>query len=267
MHMPVYTDDLGRRVDIPLKPQRIVSVVPSQTELLYDLGLDQEVAGITKFCVHPAQWFRNKTRIGGTKKLDLEKIISLQPDLVIANKEENVQEQVEALAQHCPVWVSDVNNLEQALQMIESIGQITGKVPEATSLKTHIEQAFASLKNTTSYPLSRVCYLIWKDPYMTVGGDTFISHLLQQAGFENLYRHQTRYPILELSDLQQLDGELLLLSSEPYPFAQKHLAELQALLPQTKIALVDGEMFSWYGSRLQRAPAYFRRLQQQLAAV
>jgi ABC-type Fe3+-hydroxamate transport system substrate-binding protein len=265
--MPLFTDSLGRKVEIPLKPQRIISLVPSQTELLYHLGLEEEVIGITKFCIHPMHWFRNKTRIGGTKNLDIEKIKNLQPHLVIANKEENTQEQIETLQQWFPVWVSDVNNLEDALEMIVTIGTITGKKEKATSLKTHIEQEFKSLQRTTFLTAPKVCYLIWKDPYMTVGGDTFISNMLQWAGFDNLYSQASRYPQLSVNDLQSLNCELLLLSSEPYPFKQKHIDELQAQLPHTKIALVDGEMFSWYGSRLQWAPTYFRQLRAQLQAV
>jgi ABC-type Fe3+-hydroxamate transport system substrate-binding protein len=265
--MPVFTDGLGREVQIPSNPKRIISVVPSQTELLYHFGLEEKVIGITKFCIHPKHWFSTKTRIGGTKNLLLEKIKSLQPDLVIANKEENVQEQIEALAQWYPVWVSDVNKLEDALTMIATIGAITGTAEKATSLKTHIAQAFQSLQTTALEVLPKTVYLIWKDPFMTVGGDTFIHNMLQCAGFNNLFVHKSRYPQTSLQEIQAMNCELLFLSSEPYPFRQKHIDELQAHLPHTKIILVDGEMFSWYGSRLQWAPVYFRELNVQLQAV
>jgi ABC-type Fe3+-hydroxamate transport system substrate-binding protein len=265
--MHLFTDDLGRKVQIPLKPQRIISVVPSQTELLYHLGLEEEVIGITKFCIHPAHWFSSKTRVGGTKNLHLEKIKSLQPDLIIANKEENVQEQIEAMAQLFPVWVSDVNNLEDALNMIATLGAITGKEEKATSLKTHIEKAFDNISIPPVDRKPKTIYLIWKDPYMTVGGDTFINNMLQWAGFDNLFSHLSRYPQTSIQEIQSLNCEVLLLSSEPYPFKQKHLEELKALLPGTSIWLADGEMFSWYGSRLQWAPSYFKQLKAQLQAV
>ncbi len=116
--MPIFTDQTGREVSIPSHPQRIISLVPSQTELLFDLGLEEQVAGITKFCVHPEKWFRSKTRIGGTKNIKSALIHQLQPDLIIANKEENVKEQVEELAAHYPVWVSDIHDLQSALDMI-----------------------------------------------------------------------------------------------------------------------------------------------------
>ena len=265
--MPVYTDQLHRTVIIPNTPKRIISLVPSQTELLYDLGLEEEVVGITKFCIHPTIWFRNKTRVGGTKTVNLDVIRALQPDLIIANKEENIKEQVEALAHDFPVWISDVNNLEEALDMIKQIGSITNKKEAAEAISQRIEDAFTNLKSQVSNQRLRTAYLIWKDPYMTVGGDTFIHHMLSHAGFDNLYTSQQRYPETTVAELQALNCELLLLSSEPYPFKQKHIEELQALLPNTMILLVDGEAFSWYGSRLLYTPAYIEQLQKAIATL
>jgi len=265
--MPVYTDQLHRTVIIPNTPKRIISLVPSQTELLYDLGLEEEVVGITKFCIHPTIWFRNKTRVGGTKTVNLDIIRTLQPDLIIANKEENIKEQVEALAHDFPVWISDVNNLEEALDMIKQIGSITNKKEAAEAISQRIEDAFTNLKSQVSNQRLRTAYLIWKDPYMTVGGDTFIHHMLSHAGFDNLYTSQQRYPETTVAELQALNCELLLLSSEPYPFKQKHIEELQALLPNTMILLVDGEAFSWYGSRLLYTPAYIEQLQKAIATL
>lgn len=263
--MPLYTDQLNRTVNIPFPPKRIISLVPSQTELLSCLSLEKDVVGITKFCVHPEEWFRTKTRIGGTKNVDLEKITSLQPDLIIANKEENVKDDVEALAASFPVWVSDVNDLQDALSMIVSLGKVTGREDTAQQLATNIKTAFAQLKTPSKNP--RTAYLIWKDPYMTVGGDTFIHSLLEAAGFGNVFEEKTRYPIITIKELQATNCELLLLSSEPYPFKEKHIAELREQLPAAKILLVDGEMFSWYGSRLLHAPAYFAALQKQIALM
>jgi ABC-type Fe3+-hydroxamate transport system substrate-binding protein len=297
--MPLYTDQLGRWVEVPSTPQRIVSVVPSQTELLYDLGLDQEVRGITKFCVHPEQWFRAKTRVGGTKQLHLDKIRDLKPDLILANKEENVKAQIEELSNDFPVWISDVNDLQTALEMIQTVGKITNKEKGAEGLIARIKANFSLLADFIHRPTStnesmsgklqkeqprtsnlkppsaaerlpqvqRTAYLIWKDPYMTIGGDTFIHDMLHQAGFENIFAGRSRYPETSIEELQAADCRLLLLSSEPYPFQQKHIDELQVLLPNTKILLVDGELFSWYGSRLEKAPAYFQQLQQQIQAL
>jgi ABC-type Fe3+-hydroxamate transport system substrate-binding protein len=257
--MALFTDQMHRTVEIKRSPQRIVSLVPSQTELLHHLGLEEEVIGITKFCIHPENWFRQKQRIGGTKNLQVEKIKQLQPDLIIANKEENVQEQVEELAHHFPVWISDVNTLDEACNMIKGIGDITSKTKEAKRLVTNIRTAFSQLPAQQHKP--RTAYFIWKDPYMTIGGDTFINDLLERAGFTNIFQQRHRYPAVTTGELLAANCEVLLLSSEPYPFRQKHVTELQLLLPHTKILLADGEMFSWYGSRLLQAPGYFQSLQ------
>ena len=264
--MPAFIDQIGRIINLPKRPERIVSLVPSQTELLAHLGLEEEVVGITKFCIHPNEWYRSKTRIGGTKNINLQKIRAINPDLIIANKEENVREQIEELAKEFPVWVSDVNTLEEAYSMIKAIGTITGKEEKAVTLAKEIESQFCQLL-TNNYQSPTCCYLIWKDPFMTVGGDTFINEMLAQAGFNNIYKNKKRYPPLTTGQLQTANCQLLLLSSEPYPFQQKHIDDLQTHLPQTKIILVDGEMFSWYGSRLLYAPAYFRALQTQVAAM
>jgi ABC-type Fe3+-hydroxamate transport system substrate-binding protein len=260
--MALFTDQLHRTIDLSRIPQRIVSLVPSQTELLYSLGLDGEVAGITKFCVHPESWFRSKPRIGGTKNVHIDNVHSLQPDLIIANKEENVKEQVEALAAHYPVWISDVNNLEDACAMIKSVGDMTGTAQKATALITAIQAGFQQLNPLT--PALRTAYLIWKNPYMTIGNDTFIHYMLSRCGLQNVFSDRTRYPAITVAELQAVHCEVLLLSSEPYPFKQQHIDELQEELPHTKIMLADGEMFSWYGSRLLHAPEYFDSLMKHI---
>ena len=243
-------------------PSRIISLVPSQTELLYYLGLTNQVIGITKFCVHPKEWHQTKTRIGGTKTLNIESIKSLNPDLVIANKEENVREQIEDVAKDFPVWVSDVNTLEDAYRMIADVGRLVQEEAAAEMLVQKVKAAFVPLQTTNDK--LQTAYLIWKDPYMTVGGDTFINDMLTKAGFENVFADRQRYPVITIEELLTANCELLLLSSEPYPFKQKHIEELQVHLPHTRIILVDGEIFSWYGSRLLLVPSYFKRLQEQL---
>ena len=241
-------------------PKRIISLVPSQTELLHFLWLEEETIGITKFCIYPPEWFGTKTRIGGTKTINIEKINSLDADLIIANKEENVREQVELLAENFPVWVTEVSNLNTSLKMISDIGELTGKQAEADNLKLKINIEFDYLEEAVwkfvERPL-RAAYLIWKDPYLTVGGDTFINDMMKSAGFQNIYDTLDRYPEVNFTSLKQQNCEVLLLSSEPFPFSKKHVADLQRQLPGVKIILVNGAMFSWYGSRLLEAPAYF----------
>ena len=260
--MVTLTDQLGRLVTITGIPKRIISLVPSQTELLYDLGLNNEVVGITKFCVRPDSWFESKVKIGGTKSLYTATIKMMVPDLILANKEENTKEQIDDLVKDYPVWISDINTLDDACSMIRDIGEITAHTNEATAIVNKINENF--LRLIPFKQIQRTCYLIWRDPYMTVGGDTFINHLLNRAGFKNIFENQQRYPEISIQQLVDQNCQLLLLSSEPFPFKEKHIPELQQQLPFTKIALVDGEMFSWYGSRLMHAPAYFSLLVQSL---
>jgi ABC-type Fe3+-hydroxamate transport system substrate-binding protein len=255
--MPVFYDQLNRAVSVPAFPKRIISIVPSQTELLFYMGLDAEIAGITKFCIHPANKVSQVPKIGGTKQLNLDAIHQLRPDLIIANKEENEQGQVEELMKHYPVWISDIHDLPGALQMISGIGTITNRVEEASKLNTIVQQRFDELKKPAI--ITRTAYLIWRKPYMAAGRGTFIDSMLQLCGFDNVFG-QTRYPEISAEALVAANPELLLLSSEPYPFAEKHVAEFKALLPNTRVLLVDGETFSWYGSRLLEAPAYFAGL-------
>lgn len=248
-------------------PKRIASLVPSQTELLFSLGLDEEVIGITKFCIHPEKWFETKTRIGGTKNLNLEKIIALSPDLIIANKEENIKESIEELSKIFPVWVSDIANFKDSIKMIKDIGQLVGKEKDAIFLSNEIQGQFSlmehNLKSKNHFPVNS-CYLIWKDPYMTIGGDTFINDILEKAGFKNAFADSFRYPEITIEDIRQLNCEVIMLSSEPFPFTQLHIKELKAQLPEAKIILVNGELFSWYGSRLLKAPGYFKTLLQNV---
>ncbi len=240
---------------------RIVSLVPSITELLYSLGLEEEVVGITKFCVHPQAWFRTKTRIGGTKNIQTEKISALSPDLIIANKEENIREQVEPLQRDYNVMLTDVNDFSQALDMITQVGRATGKDRESEALAGEIKKAFSPLRDGTG---KTAAYLIWKEPWMTVGGDTFIHAMMQYAGFENIFADRLRYPETNLEEIEKLKPEWVLLSSEPFPFKESHARQLQNVFSHSKILLVDGEMFGWYGSRMLHAATYFRELRNQL---
>lgn len=257
----------GNLFFLPSPPRRIISIVPSQTEFLFDLGLSDEVVGITKFCVHPQQWFHSKTRVGGTKQLNLPLIESLQPDLVIAGKEENVKEQVEAIAAFCPVWCSDIATLADAYDMMTTISSLTGNESRAAEIIQTIQNEFADLPKANTKV--KAAYLIWQNPYMTIGGDTFIHTMMEAAGFENVFAHRTRYPSISMQELINAGAEVILFSSEPFPFNEKHLhlfrqeyKQLNPSIPHLKI--VDGELFSWYGSRLIHAANYFRKLKESL---
>lgn len=256
MHKQIVRDQMGYDVEAPIRPQAIVSLVPSQTELLFDLGLEKQIKGVTKFCIHPHDKVTELPKIGGTKNFNFDAIDAINPDLIIGNKEENYQEGITKLKEKYPVWMSDINTLDGALTMISEIGKITGKQLEASTLGNAIKSGFAGLKPKEA---KRTLYFIWRKPYMVAGKETFIDEMLTKIGLKNIVT-DSRYPELSLSEIKKLDPELILLSSEPYPFKAKHFAELAALCPLADIRIVDGEMFSWYGSRLLKAPAYLNSL-------
>lgn len=260
-----FTDQLARVVSLNYPPKRIVSLVPSQTELLFELGLNEQVVGITKFCIHPAAQFQKKTKVGGTKKLNIELIRSLQPDLIIGNREENTREDIELLAAEFPVWMSEVDTLEAAMDTITQIGELVDREPEAAYLNFLIKAGFTDLQTLALEQGidKKVAYLIWKNPYMLAGRDTFINDILVKNGLTNSIV-ESRYPEMDLEELKVLNPELILLSSEPYPFREKHVEELKMAIPKAKVMLVDGEMFSWYGSRLVKAVQYLFQLQKEL---
>lgn len=259
-----FTDQMGHEVKLAARPKRIISLVPSQTELLHDLGLGDEVVGITKFCIHPEEWFRNKTRVGGTKQYDFDKIELLDPDLIIGNKEENDETQIRELQKQYPVWMSDIHNTDEALQMIRKIGVLVGKEESAAAISNEISSEFNRMESEmSSLPFLDVAYMIWRNPYMGAGHNTFIDSILQRLRLRNVF-NEGRYPETTLQELQKLSPKVVLLSSEPYPFKDQHIAEIKAVLPSSQIVLVDGEMFSWYGSRLLLAPKYFRQISAEI---
>jgi len=253
------SDQIGRELFLKETPQRIISLVPSITELLYDLKLDEHVVGITKFCIHPSAWFKSKTRVGGTKNPNLDRIQALNPDLIIANKEENRKPDIEQLSKFFPVWVSDVNDIQQAFELIVSIGDITNKKVYAEQMLTELKASFFDI-NLKAQNIS-IAYIIWKEPWMSVSKQTFIHSMLNLCGFQNVFSNAgERYPETSIEELKLLKPEYIFLSSEPFPFNEKHVIELKKQLTHSKIILVDGEIFSWYGSRLLKAKNYFEKI-------
>lgn len=252
-------DQMGFMINVPEEPMRMVSLVPSQTELLCDLGMEQRLYGITKFCIHPEEVVSQKTKVGGTKTFHIEAIKVLNPDLIIANKEENDEELILKLKQHFPVWISDVRNLDQCRKMIGEVGELVGKKNEAAYILEKVESGFANLPKPRRKV--RTAYLIWRKPYMSVNADTFIHDIMDRCGMENVFAGRNgRYPEITDDDLTAAKPELILLSTEPYPFSEKHFEEIEKILPDTSVVLADGEMFSWYGSRMMFAPVYLEKL-------
>jgi ABC-type Fe3+-hydroxamate transport system substrate-binding protein len=262
----IFTDQLARNIEVSFPPQKIVSLVPSQTELLFDLNLKPFISAITKFCIHPKELVVNKEIVGGTKTIHLDKLASIKPDLIIANKEENTRSEIEEIAKEFPVWISDIKNLEDALIMIKSVGALTNTEVHANEIADAITARFDGLR--PMHKLLKAVYLIWRKPYMSVNRHTFIHDMLQRSGFTNLCAEvNERYPEISESALVALNPDVVLLSSEPYPFAEKHIKELSQILPNCRIELVDGELFSWYGTRLLYSPDYFKKLGERLSNV
>lgn len=246
----------------PAMGMRVISLVPSITELLAELGLDEEVVGVTRFCVRPQGWRARKAIVGGTKNVRIERVEALRPDLVIANREENVREQVEALAAFTSVHLTDVATVDDGLAMMREVGQLVGRPGAAAALAGAIEAAFERLGPREPLPAA---YLIWRNPYMAAGGGTFISDVMGRAGFRNVFAASDRYPEVTPAMLAEAGDAAILLSSEPFPFRRRHASELAQILPETKIELVDGQLFSWYGSRMRHMPGYLSRLRAALA--
>jgi ABC-type Fe3+-hydroxamate transport system substrate-binding protein len=260
--MKILIDQLGTSHSFETSPKRIISLVPSQTELLFDLGQEAKIVGITKFCVHPYHFKSTKKVIGGTKKVHFEKIRLLQPDLIIANKEENTKEIVEELSKICPVWVTNIITFEDNLQMISDFGQLLNCRTEAQKWMDKINFAYQDFQAfIKDKPLRKVAYFIWAKPYMVAGSDNFINELLKLNNFRNIYDNKGRYPEIELNKMQsEGNPDLILLSSEPFPFKEEHALEIGQFTDQAQTVFVDGEMFSWYGSRILKAFDYFKLL-------
>lgn len=233
---------------------RIISLVPSLTELLIDLGLKDQLVGRTRFCVHPKNEVKDIPIMGGTKNPRLDKIKTAKPDYIVANKEENRKEHIEELRQDFEVNLTDIASIEDALITIHELGKKLQAAEEAGKLIKSINEAMEEIPDE---PPLRTAYFIWKDPWMTVGADSYIHNVMQHWNLKNVFGDQNRYPKVNFYDLAEKDPELILLSSEPFPFKDKHLAEFEEAFPNTRTLLVEGEWFSWYGSHMLHS---FKRL-------
>lgn len=256
-----FKDQIGRVLDINTTPKRIVSLVPSQTELLYDLGLEASVIGITKFCVHPKHFKKDKTSVGGTKQVNFKKIASLNPDIILCNKEENTLEMISQLEVIAPVHISDIYTIKDCLELIIMYGNLFHVEKKAIDLVKTIQIQLDEFNDfILKKSILKTAYFIWKNPWMVAAKHTFIDEMLALNRFDNDYSNLERYPEINLKPNPNVD--LVLLSSEPYPFKEKHIKELKMFFPNAHLCLVDGEAFSWYGSRLIKAFEYFKQLHQ-----
>jgi ABC-type Fe3+-hydroxamate transport system substrate-binding protein len=246
---------------MPTDKKSIISLVPSLTKLVIDLGIGDQLVGRTRFCVHPKDKVKDIPIVGGTKNPRLDKIYDIDPDYIIANKEENRPEDIKALMHDFEVNVTDIATIEDALITIHELGQVLGKENRANKLIEEIQQL---LNNRPDEPELRTAYMIWKDPWMTVGHDTYIHDVLEHWNLTNVFGAQSRYPKVNPEDLKKHHPDLILLSSEPYPFKEKHLNQVQEFCPAARVLLVEGEWFSWYGSHMKHA---FARLNMWRKAI
>lgn len=261
----IIKDQIQRTIKLEKTPKRIVSLVPSQTELLVDLGLEDSIVGVTKFCVHPNHLRKSKTIVGGTKNVHFKKIKALQPDIILCNKEENTKEIVEACEQIATTHVSNIFTIQDNIELIKQYGMIFNCHEKSEAISKAIKTESQTFQNyIQNHKQLKVAYFIWKNPWMASGSNTFINHLLDINNYQNVFASKERYPEVILEQLQEENPEVIFLSSEPFPFKEKHLQELQQEFPNSRIILVDGEMFSWYGSRLIKAFDYFKKLRERL---
>ncbi len=262
------TDQIKIRHNFQEIPVRIISLVPSQTELLFDLGLENYIVGITKFCVHPIHFLKEKKQVGGTKNPNFEKIMALNPDIIICNKEENSKEIIEECSKICTTWTTNIITIEDNFEMIQDFGQIFNLQENAKLLNEKLSFALSDFKTfIKEKQIKKVAYFIWKNPYMVVGSDNYINEMLRLNNFENVFENNNfesnRYPEIQIESLENENLDMIFLSSEPFPFKEKDKIEILNF-SNSEIEIVDGEMFSWHGSRLLLAFEYFKSLHKNL---
>lgn len=264
--MNIIKDQLGREFSVSKNPKRIISLVPSQTELLCDLNLENELVGITKFCVHPYHLKSTKTIVGGTKKVNFDKIKALNPDFILCNKEENTYDSLPELEKIAPTYFSDITTIEDSVNLILSLGTILNRRTESNNLVEKINFKLKDFKTFIASKSSRkVAYFIWANPWMVAGNETYINEMLHLNKFVNIYESMSRYPKVAINNIR-LDGdpEVIILSSEPFPFKDEHALEIATYTNRSATVFADGEMFSWHGSRLLKALDYFKELHKKL---
>jgi ABC-type Fe3+-hydroxamate transport system substrate-binding protein len=236
---------------------RIVCLVPSITELLCDLGLSEQLVGRTGFCIHPWETVRSIPKVGGTKDLKFDRIRELEPTHVVVNVDENRKEDAEALAEFIPdVVVTHPQSPRDNLALYRQMGGTFGVEAEAEKLCGEFEAAYERALAGRGAE-QRVLYLIWRDPWMTIAPETYISQTLSLFGWETIPRQaEERYPQIDIS---ACEVDRVLLSSEPFHFKEQHVRDVEELVPGATVSLIDGEMTSWYGSRAIRGLDYLAK--------
>lgn len=249
--MPEATDDRGVPLSLARPPRRIVSLVPSTTETVCDLGLRDRLVGRTRFCVRPAD-LEDVPTVGGTKDVDVEAVLALQPDLVLANREENLPDAVQALEARVPVYVAAPATVDDGVRDLARLASLLDA--DAAWWLDRIEQTRDALAPWRASPRRGLC-LIWRRPWMGCGGDTFVTSILAEAGVTCVIADRSRYPELTADGIAALDPDLVVLPSEPFPFRAEHADELADAtgLPRDRFVGFDGQALTWHGTRMARA--------------
>jgi ABC-type Fe3+-hydroxamate transport system substrate-binding protein len=257
------SDDTGRSISLAAPPQRVVSLVPSLTELVCSLGGASRLVGVTRYCTEPASVVAGLPKVGGTKTPSLQQVVELHPDLVLMNEEENKREDFQVLTKAgLTIFVSYPRTVDAAASGIERLGNALDADAEAGAMAAQIRSAAAAIPQRAV----RVFCPIWRKPWMSFNRDTFAHDLLRCAGAANLCADRSdRYPVVELQDISQADPEVILLPDEPYPFAERHRAALEPLAQTSAwraghVFFTDGKALSWYGPRTAAALRDLRAL-------
>ena len=258
------TDDLDNYFEFEEPPGRIVSLVPSLTETLIELGAAERVVGCTEWCVHPADVTAGIPKVGGTKNVSVSKVLELEPDLVIANKEENRERHVDALREEVPVFVTYPCTLDDGLQTLLDMGTICGNPEGAVAVENRCRTILVELFASNPKQLLTAC-MIWRDPWMAAGPATYMSDLIERCGFENVFgRQPDRYPDTTLEEVFARDVEVVLLPDEPYEFGSRDVIDVMRARPDDsparEIVLLDGSYLTWYGVRTEPALEFLRNL-------
>jgi len=266
--MSTYVDALNRSIALEQPPKRIVSLVPSITEALFTFGLRDEIAGVTEFCSEPRSYVASKPKVGGTKTLDVRLVLALEPDLVIANAEENRQEDIrQLLAAGQRVFVTFPRTVPGAISMLRQLSQMTGTSEAAEPYLEDAEQALAEVKAANAQrPRLRVFCPIWRRPWMTVGSNTYMHDFIASCGGFNIFseRHE-RYPKAELDEVARRAPQVIMLPDEPYPFTEKHMPEIMEYqyvpaVRENRIYLLEGKHLCWYGPRMAGSLRHVQKL-------
>ena len=257
-----FFDDLGKTIFINKIPKRIVSLCPSITETLCELGLSDKIIACTDYCIHPIDKVKNINKIGGPKNFSEEKILKLSPDIIFAVKEENDANKIINISKKITTYVFDINSIKEGIELIKALGNIF-EIQNIANV--FIEKILEGYKNLPKVNSNIQClYLVWKNPYIAVGSGSFIDSVLNKLNLRNCLRNsEKKYPKINLNNFEN-NFDLIILPSEPYRFSNKDIEELENVFPEKVIIKVDGEMFSWYGTHQLKSISYFDKFVEKL---